>query len=260
MNSLKFVVALIIVGFVGWKYIGISPAQYSLKTQTSIKHNNSAIEKSNPIVSSGKFEFKPLPFAYDALEPYIDKQTIELHYTRHHKMAYDNFMTAIKGTELENMDLKDIFKNVSKYSMAVRNNGGSFYDHTMYWENMMPKGDILPAGELSDAIIKYFKSFDEFKKQFTEAAKARYGSGWVWLCLDNNGAMFISSTPNSDNPLMDVADKKGTPLLTLDVWEHAYYLKYQNRRADYIDAFWNVVNWETVVKRYEDAVKTIITK
>jgi Fe-Mn family superoxide dismutase len=255
MNSLKFVAALIIVGFVGWKYVGISPDQYSSKAQTNIKHADGNTIKSKPVISSGKFEFKPLPFAFDALEPYIDKQTVELHYTKHHKMAYDNFMAAIKGTELENMDLKDIFKNVSKYSMAVRNNGGSYYDHTMYWENLMPKGGMLPTGKLLEAINKYFKSLDEFKKQFSDAAKARYGSGWVWLCLDDKGSMFVCSTPNSDNPLMDVAEKKGTPLLTLDVWEHAYYLKYQNRRADYIDAFWNIVNWDEVAKRYDAALK-----
>jgi Fe-Mn family superoxide dismutase len=130
----------------------------------------------------------------------------------------------------------------------------------MYWENLMPKGGALPSGKLSDALVKNYKSLDEFKKQFADAAKARYGSGWVWLCLDDKGNMFICSTPNSDNPLMDVSEKKGTPLLTLDVWEHAYYLKYQNRRADYIDAFWNVVNWAEVAKRYENATMSLKLK
>lgn len=205
--------------------------------------------------TASKIEFKPLPYAYDALEPYIDKQTVELHYTKHHKSAYDNLMTAIKGTEMESMSLKDILSNVSKYSAAVRNNSGSHFNHTFYWENMKHSGGGAPSGKLAEAITKNFKSFDEFKKQFSNAGLSRYGSGWVWLCIDNTGALFVSSTPNADNPLMDVAEKRGTPLLTMDVWEHAYYLKYQNKRADYIDAFWNVVNWEMVATRYEMALK-----
>ena len=202
-----------------------------------------------------KFEFPALPYAYDALEPYIDKQTMEIHYSKHHKAYYDNFINAIKGTEIESMNILDVFRNISKYSVAIRNNSGGYYNHTLFWQNMKPHGGGQPTGKLSDAINKAFGSFDAFKKQFNEAAKSRFGSGWAWLCLDEKGSMFITSTANQDNTLMDIADKKGTPLLTLDVWEHAYYLKYKNKRADYIDAFWNVVNWEEVTQRFEKALK-----
>jgi Fe-Mn family superoxide dismutase len=203
----------------------------------------------------GKVEFKPLPFTYDALEPYIDKMTVELHYTKHHKTAYDNFINAIKGTPMEKMDILDIFRNVSKYPAAVRNNGGSNFNHTLYWENMKANGGGIPAGNLFKAITKAYGTFEEFKKQFSDAAKNRFGSGYAWLCIDDKGTLFVCSTPNQDNPLMDLAEKKGTPLLVLDVWEHAYYLKYQNRRADYIDAFWNIVNCDEVTRRYEKALK-----
>jgi superoxide dismutase, Fe-Mn family len=209
-----------------------------------------------------KIEFKSLPYSYDALEPYIDKLTVEIHYSKHHKAYYDNFMSAIKNTEMETMAIADIFKNINKYPAAVRNNGGGYYNHTLYWENMKAKGVILPFGKLSENIIKTFGSIEEFKKQFSDAGKARFGSGWVWLNTNDNGNLFISSTPNQDNPLMYLADtqavvkeKSGTPLLALDVWEHAYYLKYQNKRADYIDAFWNVINWDIVAIRYENALK-----
>jgi Fe-Mn family superoxide dismutase len=202
-----------------------------------------------------KFEFQPLPYSYDALEPFIDKMTVDIHYSKHHKAYYDNFINAIKGTEMESMDIKDIFKNISKYPMAVRNNSGGYFNHTFYWKNMKAHGGGQPTGKLSDAITKTFSSFDEFKKQFSDEGKTRFGSGWAWLCLDDKGNLFICSTPNQDNPLMNIAEKKGIPLLTIDVWEHAYYLKYQNKRPDYIDAFWNVVNWEEVTRRYETALK-----
>jgi Fe-Mn family superoxide dismutase len=204
-----------------------------------------------------KFEFQPLPYSYDALEPFIDKLTVEIHYSKHHKAYYDNFINAIKGTTMESMDIKDIFRNISKYPMAVRNNSGGYFNHTFYWESMKAKGGGLPAGKLSEALIKTFGSFEEFKKQLSEAGKTRFGSGWAWLCLDDKGKLFICSTPNQDNPLMDIAEIKGIPLFTMDVWEHAYYLKYQNKRPDYIDAFWNVVNWEEVTRRYETALKSL---
>ena len=207
-----------------------------------------------------KFEFQPLPYSYDALEPSIDKQTVEIHYSKHHKAYYDNFMIAIKGTDMESMDMMDIIRNISKYPMAVRNNGGGYFNHTFYWESMKPNGGGLPTGKLKEAIIKSLSSFDEFKKQFSDAGKTRFGSGWAWLCLDPKGTLFICSTPNQDNPLMDIAEKKGILLLTMDVWEHAYYLKYQNKRPDYIDAFWNVVNWEEVARRYETALKSLNIK
>lgn len=205
--------------------------------------------------ATNKFELKPLPFEYDALEPFIDKQTVEIHYSKHHKAYYDNFLNAIKGTEIETMEIMDIFKNISKYPATVRNNAGGYYNHTFYWEGLKAKGSVLPTGILSDAINKTFGSMDEFKKQFSEAGKTRFGSGWAWLCVDEKGQLFISSTPNQDNPIMDIAEKKGNLLLTMDVWEHAYYLKYQNKRPDYIEAFWNLVNWEEVAKRYNYALK-----
>jgi len=205
--------------------------------------------------TTNNFEFKALPYSYDALEPFIDKLTLEIHYGKHHKAYFDNFLAAIKGTEMESMNIKEIFKKISNYPMAVRNNSGGYFNHTFYWENMKAKGGGQPAGELSEAVSKSFTSFEEFKKQFSDAGKTRFGSGWAWLSLDDKGKLFICSTPNQDNPLMDIAEKKGIPLLTMDVWEHAYYLKYQNKRPDYIDAFWNVVNWKVVAERYEHAMK-----
>jgi Fe-Mn family superoxide dismutase len=169
-------------------------------------------------------------------------------------------MNAIKGTEMESMMIGDIFRNISKYPGAVRNNSGGYFNHTFYWENMKAHGGGMPTGKLSEAIIETYSSFNEFKKQFSDAGKTRFGSGWAWLCVDDKGKLFICSTPNQDNPLMDIAEKKGIPLLTIDVWEHAYYLKYQNKRPDYIDAFWNVVNWDVVASRYENALKSLSLK
>lgn len=210
--------------------------------------------------TTNKFEFKSLTYGYESLEPFIDAKTVEIHHTKHHRAYFDNFLIAIKGKEMEAMDITDIFKNISKYPAAVRNNGGGYYNHTFYWEGMKPNGGILPKGILSEAITKSFASVDEFKKQFSEAGITQFGSGWAWLSLDDKGKLFIYSTPNQDNPLMDISEKRGTPLLAMDIWEHAYYLKYQNRRAVYIEAFWSLVNWDEVAKRYEDALKTINTK
>jgi Fe-Mn family superoxide dismutase len=165
---------------------------------------------------------------------------------------------------MESMDIKEIFRNISKYPVKVRNNGGGYFNHTFYWESMKPNGGIMPAGELSEAIHKTFSSFEEFRKQFSDAGKNRFGSGWAWLCLDDKNNLFICSTPNQDNPLMDmptgqagIFEKKGIPLLAIDVWEHAYYLKYQNKRAAYIDAFWNLVNWDEIAKRYDYALNPV---
>jgi len=248
MRKMKLITALFICGFLGLQNTFF--AQETPKNQTKNNSKNKIIMN-----STNKFEFQPLPYSYDALEPFIDKLTVEIHYSKHHKAYYDNFINAIKGTEMEAMDIKDIFKNISKYPAAVRNNSGGYFNHALYWENMKAHGGTLPANKLSEAIAKTFGSFDEFKKQFSEAGKTRFGSGWAWLCLDDKHNLFISSTPNQDNPLMDIAEKKGIPLLTMDVWEHAYYLKYQNKRPDYIDAFWNVVNWDEVARRYENALK-----
>ncbi len=199
-------------------------------------------------------EFPALPYAYDALEPYIDAKTMEIHYDRHHRAYYTNFVNAIKGTPLESMPLNEIFASVSKQTDAVRNNGGGYYNHVFFWNNL-GKGSSGPSPELSAAITKAFTSFDKFKEAFNNAAKTRFGSGWAWLYVNTDKNLAVGSTPNQDNPLMDVSAVKGTPLLTLDVWEHAYYLKYQNKRADYVDAFWNVVNWDEVNKRYQAALK-----
>jgi Fe-Mn family superoxide dismutase len=199
-------------------------------------------------------EFPALPYAYDALEPYIDARTMEIHYDKHHRAYFTNYVNAIKGTPLEGMAVTDVFASVSKQSDAVRNNGGGYYNHIFFWNNMAAKS-AGPSAELSAAITKVFVSFDKFKETFSTAGKTRFGSGWAWLYLNGDKNLAIGSTPNQDNPLMDISTIKGTPLLTLDVWEHAYYLKYQNKRADYIDAFWNVVNWEEVNRRYQQAFK-----
>ncbi|OJV22357.1 MAG: superoxide dismutase [Bacteroidetes bacterium 41-46] len=201
-----------------------------------------------------KLEFHNLPYAYDALEPFIDKMTMEIHHSRHHKAYYDNMMNAVKGTDMENKTLEEVFANMSKYPAAVRNNGGGYYNHNLYWEVMKVNGG-KPSAKLEAAIVKTFGSMEELKKQFTDAGKTRFGSGWAWLSVDKDGNLFVSSTPNQDNPLMDVADKKGTPILGMDVWEHAYYLKFQNKRPDYTEAFWSVINWEAVSKKYDSLVK-----
>ncbi len=217
-------------------------------------------KKSSDIVLTNHFRFKPLPYSYNGLEPAIDKETLEIHYSKHHKAYYDNFISAVKSTEMETMDIKEIFKNVSKYSKAIRNNGGGYFNHTLYWDNMRDNGGGLPKGKLMDALVKSFKSFEGFKKEFSDAGKSVFGSGWTWLCVDEKNNLFISTTPNQDNPLMDVAERKGIPLLTMDVWEHAYYLKYKNKRIDYVDAFWKVVNWDEVASRYDSALKAIVTE
>jgi Fe-Mn family superoxide dismutase len=210
----------------------------------------------NPVLAEGSVspEFPLLPYAYNALEPYIDARTMEIHYDKHHRAYYTNFVNAIKGTPLENVTLEEIFASVSKQSDAVRNNGGGYYNHLLFWNNLAA-GSAAPPDELTAAIVKSFGSFDKFKETFGNAAKTRFGSGWAWLYLNADKTLGIGSTPNQDNPLMDISPVKGKPLLTLDVWEHAYYLKYQNKRADYIDAFWNVVNWKEVNDRYQKALK-----
>jgi Fe-Mn family superoxide dismutase len=247
----KISLIIIVLGFLALQYSFIAKAQDKTKYYAI---NNTAKEEN--ISMKNKFEISPLPYDFEALEPFIDKQTVEIHYSKHHKSYYDKFLNAVKGTEMETMDIKDIFKNISKYPAAVRNNGGGYYNHTFYWEGMKPNGGILPKGKLSELISKSFGSFEEFKSQFSEAGKTRFGSGWAWLSIDNKGNLFICSTPNQDNPLMNISEKKGIPLLTMDVWEHAYYLKYQNKRPDYVDAFLNLVNWEEVTLRYENALNS----
>ncbi len=201
------------------------------------------------------FELAPLPYASDSLEPFIDKQTMEIHHGKHHQAYVTNLNNATNGTELEGKPLEELLKNVSKHPVAVRNNGGGHWNHTFFWKLLKVNNGAKPTGTLADAITKKFGSLDAFKEEFNKAATTRFGSGWAWLIVDAGGDLAVTSTPNQDNPLMDAADKQGKPLLGLDVWEHAYYLKYQNRRPDYIAAFWNVVNWDEVSKSYDAAKK-----
>ena len=196
------------------------------------------------------FTLPALPYAHDALEPHIDKQTMEIHHGKHHQAYVDNLNKAIAGTENESKSLEELVENAGTISPAVRNNGGGHWNHTFFWNSLSPKGGGAPTGKLADAINEAFGSFDEFKTKFAAAGTGRFGSGWVWLIIKKDGKLDISSTPNQDNPLMDVAETKGVPLLGVDVWEHAYYLKYQNKRPDYLAAVWNVVDWNRVAERY----------
>ena len=199
------------------------------------------------------FELPALAYATDALEPHIDKMTMEIHHGKHHQAYVDNVNKALDGTDGANLKIEDLMKNISKFPMAIRNNGGGHFNHTLYWSVMSPNGGGAPSGDLANAINAAFGSFDEFKKKFAEAGMTRFGSGWSWLSVSSDGKLQVSSTPNQDNPLMDIAEVKGTPILGMDVWEHAYYLKYQNKRADYVAAFMNVVNWDAVAERFAKA-------
>ncbi|MFZ1280914.1 MAG: superoxide dismutase [Ignavibacteriaceae bacterium] len=199
-----------------------------------------------------KFELPQLPYSYDALEPYIDKMTMEIHYTKHHNAYVTNLNKAIEGTENEGKSLEEMFSTISKLPVAVRNNGGGHWNHSLFWTLMKQNGGGNPTGKVAEAITSTFGSFEELKNKFNSAAATRFGSGWAWL-LVQDGKLVVSSTPNQDNPLMDVAEVKGLPILGLDVWEHAYYLKYQNRRPEYIENWWNVVNWDKVNELYSKA-------
>lgn len=195
------------------------------------------------------FELPNLPYAFDALEPHIDAETMEIHHGKHHKAYTDNLNKAIEGGELANASIEEILKT-GVGNPAVRNNGGGYFNHNLFWETMSPNGGGQPTGELAEAIDQTFGSFDAFKEKFAQAAATRFGSGWAWL-IKKDGKLEVTSTPNQDNPLMPVAEVQGTPLLGLDVWEHAYYLNYQNRRPDYISAFFNVVNWDKVAELFK---------
>ncbi len=195
------------------------------------------------------FELPNLPYAHDALEPHIDTKTMEIHHGKHHAGYTNNLNNAIKDTSMADSSLEDLLAN-NVDNNAIRNNGGGYYNHNLFWTIMSPNGGGAPSGELADAINGSFGSFDSFKEEFAKAAATRFGSGWAWLCVQSGGKLEVCSTPNQDNPLMPGTGCEGTPILALDVWEHAYYLNYQNRRPDYISAFWNVVNWEEVAKRY----------
>jgi superoxide dismutase, Fe-Mn family len=205
--------------------------------------------------SQTKFTFPDLPYTYDALEVFIDKTTMEIHYGRHHKAYFNNFVKAVDELKLEGMSLEQIFAKVSQYPATVRNNGGGYFNHNLFWEVMSPNGGGEPGSKLLKAINDTFGSFENFKKEFQAAATGQFGSGWAWLSVDDKGKLFVSSTPNQDNPLMDVAGKRGVPILGLDVWEHAYYLQYQNLRGNYAENFWKVVNWKTVEEKYNIALR-----
>jgi Fe-Mn family superoxide dismutase len=196
------------------------------------------------------FELPKLSYDFSALEPHIDAKTMEIHHGKHHQAYVGKLNDAVAGTELEGQSIEELMSNVSKHSAAVRNNGGGHFNHTLFWSVMSPNGGGEPTGKLAEAINKTFGSFEEFKTQFASAAATRFGSGWAWLVVHDNN-LVVTSTPNQDNPTMDLAEVKGTPILGLDVWEHAYYLNYQNRRPDYIGAFWNVVDWNVVGQLFE---------
>ena len=198
------------------------------------------------------FELPKLPYAYDALEPHIDAKTMEIHHSKHHAGYTNNLNAAIAGTNLDGKCIGEILGNISRQSTAIRNNGGGYYNHDLFWKLMSPDGGGEPTGKLQKAINDTFGGFEQFKDQFSKAAATRFGSGWAWLVKLSDGSLKICSTPNQDNPLMDDAEVKGTPILGLDVWEHAYYLKFQNRRPDYISEFFEVLNWEEASRRFQD--------
>ncbi len=197
----------------------------------------------------GPYELPELPYAYDALEPYIDARTMEIHHTRHHAGYTRKLNAAVKGSRYEGAEIEKLFAAISQHPVAIRNNGGGYWNHKLFWKCMSPDGGGKPEGELLSALEKHFGSFEDFVEKFSQAAGSRFGSGWAWL-IARDGRLMVTDTPNQDNPLMDVAEVRGMPLLGLDVWEHAYYLNYQNRRGDYIKAFWNVVNWDYISKRF----------
>ncbi len=198
------------------------------------------------------FTLEPLPYAYEALEPHIDTETMHIHHDKHHQAYVDNVNKAIAGTENENKTIEELVANAGAISPAVRNNGGGHWNHSFFWDSLKNNDGAKPSGRLAEAIDSAFGSFDAFKEKFNAAGTTRFGSGWAWLIVQD-GKLAVSSTPNQDNPLMDIAEVKGTPILGCDVWEHAYYLKYQNKRPAYLEAFWNVVNWDKVAERFEKA-------
>jgi len=240
MNRRKFLTAMGLVSVAG------SMGNIFAVSKNFVNNNNI---RSTTV---GKYTLPELGYAYNALESNIDARTMEIHHTKHHAGYVAKLNAAIEGTEMENVSLEDLMKNISKYPTAVRNNGGGHYNHSLFWTVMGPNKGGAPSGELAEAINSAFGSFDKFKEDFSNAAATRFGSGWAWLIV-KDGKLHVTSTANQDNPLMDVADVQGEPILGIDVWEHAYYLNYQNRRPDYIAAFYNVINWDEVAKRYKAA-------
>ena len=201
------------------------------------------------------FELPNLPYAHDALEPHFDTLTMQIHHGKHHNAYVTNLNAALAGTENEGKSLEELLANISKLPVAVRNNGGGHWNHSMFWTILSPNGGREPTGAIGEAITAAFGSYDKFKEEFTKAATTRFGSGWAWLCVKADKSLCVCSSPNQDNPLMDISECPGTPVLGLDVWEHAYYLHYQNRRPDYIASFYNLINWEEVNRRYAEAMK-----
>ena len=201
------------------------------------------------------FTLPELPYAHNALEPHIDAKTMEIHHGKHHNAYVTNLNAALAGTEWEGKSIEELMANISKLAPAVRNNGGGHWNHSFFWQVMGPNAGGAPSGPLAEAITSQLGGFDKFKEDFAKAGATRFGSGWAWLSVNADKKLVVSSSPNQDNPLMDIAEVKGTPILGVDVWEHAYYLHYQNRRPDYLAAFFNVVNWAEVEKRYAEAVK-----
>ena len=200
------------------------------------------------------YKLPELPYSYDALEPHFDAATMEIHHSKHHQGYVNKLNAALEEAGLTDKNIEDLFGTTSKLSTGIRNNGGGFYNHSLFWSVLSPNGGGEPKGKVAEAIQESFGSFDAFKDTFNNAAATRFGSGWAWLIVDENKKLKVTSTPNQDNPLMDVATDNGTPILGLDVWEHAYYLNYQNKRPDYIQAFWSIVNWDEVEKRYLAAI------
>jgi superoxide dismutase, Fe-Mn family len=196
------------------------------------------------------FELAPLPYASDALEPHFDQTTMEIHHGRHHQTYITNLNNALAGTDHEGKTIEELVANAGAISPVVRNNGGGHWNHSFFWQTLSPSGGGAPVGTLAAAIDTAFGSFDNFKAEFKKGGLGRFGSGWVWLCLKKSGGLCVCSSPNQDNPLMDVAECPGTPIIGLDVWEHAYYLKFQNKRPDYVDAFWNIVDWNIAEARF----------
>ena len=230
--------------------LSVATSLFGYKT-TNAEEANIAYTNTNQLLNDGKFVLPPLPYGYDALEDYIDKLTMEIHHNKHHKAYVDNLNKAVEGNSSNWNSLEEILQGLHKKSLpAIRNNAGGHWNHTFFWESMSATKFQICGTKTLAAINKAFGDYDKFKDEFTKAALSRFGSGWAWLCKDKNGDLFITSTPNQDNPLMKkLADKVGTPILALDVWEHAYYLKYQNKRADYIKSFFVVVNWAKVEER-----------
>jgi len=205
-----------------------------------------------------KFELPALLYTYEALEPHFDTQTMTIHHSRHHQAYVDNLNKALEQDDIKNLELPDLIKHISKYSPAVRNNGGGHYNHSLFWSILSPTANTTPEGKLVEAINRSFGSLDQLKEEIKKLGLGQFGSGWAWLFVSYSGALAISSTPNQDNPLMDInVTNRGLPILGVDIWEHAYYLKYQNKRADYLDAFWSVLDWAAVEKKYEEALSTI---